>query len=139
MSLVWWLFGIVAILAFFNGAPSTIRKWENLSETRFIKKLFWTAFTIRAIYVVVMYFFYIAFTGQPFEFEAADVGFYHAIGQFGADCLWDGKFNLPTQIWTQDPGIDISDMGYPVYLSIIYAITGKSILIARIFKAAFSA
>lgn len=139
MPLIWWLFGIVAVLAFFNGTPAMIRKWDGLSEARFIKKLFWTAFTIRAIYVVVMYFFYIALTGLPFEFDYGDVGFYNAIGRFGADCLWDGKFDLHTQIWTQDPGIDISDMGYPIYLSIIYALTGKSILIARIIKAAWSA
>ncbi len=139
MPLIWWLFGLVAVVGFYNGVPSIIRRWENLTEKRFLKKLFWTAFTIRAVYVVVMYFFYIALTGQPFEFEAADVGFYHYIGQFGADCLWDGKFNLTTQFLTQDAGIDTSDMGYPIYLSVIYALTGKSIIVARIVKAALSA
>ena len=139
MPLIWWIFGIVAVVAFFKGAPTIIRKWDRLTETKFIKKLFWTAFLIRAAYVTAMYFIYTGLTGVPFEFEAGDVRFYHAIAEFGAASLWDGKFNLPTQIWTQDPNIDFSDMGYPVYLSVIYALTDDSILIARIIKAAWSA
>jgi hypothetical protein len=139
MPLIWWLFGFVAVIGFFNGAPSIIRSWENLTEKRFLKKLFWTAFIIRAVYVIIMYFFYKAFTGAPFEFNAGDATFYHYISEFGADCLLDGKFNLQEQFLSQDSGIDFSDMGYPVYLSVIYALTGKSILIARIIKAAISA
>lgn len=139
MPLIWWLFGIVAVVGFFNGTQSLITKWADIPEKSYIKKLFQTALIIRVIYVIIMYFLYTALTGSPFEFGAGDVMFYHQIAQFGADCLWDGKFNLTTQFWTQDAGIDFSDMGYPIYLSGIYAITGKSILFARIIKAIWSA
>ena len=139
MPLIWWLFGIVAVLGFFNGAKKLTRKWEELPEKNFIKKLFWTAFIIRAVYVTVMYFLYTFLTGQPFEYSPGDVMFYHGIAQFGAECLWDGKFNLTTQFLTQDSRISISDMGYPIYLSIIYALTAKSIFLARIVKALWSA
>jgi len=139
MPLIWWLFGIVAVVGFFNGTRSLITKWADIPEKTYIKKLFQTALIIRVIYVVVMYFLYTVLTGSPFEFGAGDVMFYHNIAQFGADCLWDGKFDLTTQFWTQDPDIDFSDMGYPIYLSVIYAITGKSILLARIIKAIWSA
>lgn len=139
MPLIWWLFGIIAVTAFFYGSKSLINSSSKINEKRFLKKIFWIAFVIRVIYVIIMYFIYLGLTDTPFEFEAGDAKFYHIIAEFGADCLWSGKFDLPTQIWTQDSGIDFSDMGYPVLLSYIYAITGKSILLARIVKAALGA
>ena len=102
MPLIWWLFGLVAVIGFYNGAPSIIRSWENLTEKRFLKKLFWTAFAIRAVYVVIMYLLYTALTGSPFEFGVGDAAFYNSISQFGADCLLDGKFNLQEQFLSQD-------------------------------------
>ena len=139
MPLIWWLFGIVAVVGFFNGTHRLITKWAEISEKAYIKKLFQIALIIRVFYVIIMYFVYTALTGIPFEFNAGDVGFYHAIAQFGADCLLDGKFDLTNQFLTQDSGIAFSDMGYPIYLSVIYVITGKSILLARIIKAIWSA
>ena len=139
MSLIWWLFGIVAVVGFFNGTRNLITKWTDIPEKIYIKKLFQTALIIRIVFVTFMYFFYMAFTGKPFEFHAADVGFYHAIAEFGADCLWDGKFDLRNQFLTQDAEIAFSDMGYPIWLSTVYALTGKSILLSRIIKAIFSA
>ena len=139
MPLIWWLFGIVAVVGFFNGSRSLITKWKDTPEKTYIKKLFKTALIIRVVYVVVMYFLYDALTGQPFEYNPGDVMFYHSIAEFGADCLLDGKFDLTTQFLTQDDEIAFSDMGYPIYLSVIYALTGKSILLARIIKAIWSA
>lgn len=51
-----------------------------------------------------------------------------AHGQFNFKEQWDamGYFSR---------GIDISDTGYPIYLSILYLITGKSIIIPRLIKA----
>ncbi len=139
MDLIWWVFGIVAVVGFFKGSQNLIKKWDGLPEKQFVKKLFQTALIIRVIFVSFMYFFYTYMTGAPFEFHAGDVGFYHSIAEFGADCLWDGKFDLTTQFLTQDDGIDFSDMGYPIWLSTVYAITGKSIFLSRIIKAIISA
>jgi len=139
MPLIWWLFGIVAVVGFFNGSRSLIDKWSDIPEKTYIKKLFQTALIIRVIYVTIMYFLYNALTGQPFEFSPGDVLFYHGIAEFGADCLWDGKFDLTNQFLTQDDGIAFSDMGYPIYLSVIYALTAKSIFLSRILKAVWSA
>lgn len=139
MDLVWWVFGITAVVAFFRGAENLTRKWAEIPEKIFVKKLFRTALIIRIVVVVFLYFFYSFMTGIPFEFDAADVRFYHSIAEFGAQCIWDGKFDLTTQIWSQDPGIAFSDMGYPIWLSTVYALTGKSIFLSRIIKAIFSA
>lgn len=139
MPLIWWLFGIVAVVGFFNGSKNIISKWQDYPEKIFIKKLFKTALTIRMVVVTLMYFIYIGLTGQPFEYYAGDVTFYHSIAEFGAQCLWDGKFDLTNQFLTQDSDIAFSDMGYPIWLSTLYAITGKSILLSRLIRAVFSA
>lgn len=139
MDLVWWVFGIVGVIGFFKGSEKLIKKWTNISEKSYVKKLFYTAFIIRFVYVTFMYFFYTYMTGIPFEFDSGDAGFYHGIAEFGAQCLWDSKYDLPTEFLTQDKNMDFSDMGYPIYLSIIYALTAKSIFLARIVKAIWSA
>lgn len=139
MDPIWWVFGIVAVVGLFKSAQLYARKWERLSEKRFVKKIFVTALILRIVVVVFLYYFYTLMTGSPFEFYAGDVGFYHSIAEFGAQCLWDGKYDLTTQFLTQDKSINFSDMGYPVWLSIVYAITGKSILLSRIIKAVLSA
>ena len=139
MPLVYWAFGIVSVVAFFYFSNQFTRQWGKYSEKVFSKKLFRTALIIRLVYVVFSYYFYLAMTGTPFEFWAADVGFYHSISVFGASHLLEGNFDLLTAFRTQDSRIAFSDSGYPYYLSIIYAITGNSILIARLFKALWSA
>jgi hypothetical protein len=135
MPYIWWLFGIVAVVAFFNGSKSLINSWSKLNEKRFLKRLFWTAFVIRAIYATIMYFLYQTLTGAPFEYFAGDATFYDYISRFGADRLLEGKFDLFTEFRTQDSGIAFSDMGYPYLLSVIYVFVFKSILLARIVKA----
>lgn len=139
MPLIWWLFGIVAVVAFFNGSKTLINSWSKLNEKSFLKRLFWTAFAIRAIYAIIMYFLYQALTGAPFEYFAGDAAFYNSISRFGADRLLEGKFDLFTEFRTQDSGIAFSDMGYPYLLSVIYVFVFKSILLARIVKAFFGA
>lgn len=139
MPLIWWLFGIIAVIAFFNGSKSLINKSLQISEKRFLKKIFWTAFIIRAIYAVIMYFLYYELTGTPFEFLAGDATFYDYIAGFGADRLLEGKFDLFSEFRTQDSKINFSDMGYPYMLSVIYVFVFKSILAARIVKALLGA
>lgn len=139
MPLLWWLFGVVAVVAFFNGSQSLINSWSKLTEKRFLKKLFWTAFIIRAVYAIIMYFLYWQLTGTPFEFLAGDASFYDSIAAFGADRLLEGKFDLFTEFRSQDSKINFSDMGYPYMLSVIYVFVFKSILLARIVKAVLGA
>ncbi len=139
LPLIWWLFGLVAVVGFFLGSRNLAKKWADSSEKIFTRKLFRTALIIRVVYVTVMYFFYIEMTGSPFEFYPGDVGFYNYIAGFGAECIWDGKLDLTNQFLTQDKLLAFSDMGYPIWLSVIYALTGKSIFIARIVKALISA
>lgn len=139
MPLMYWAFGIVAVVAFFYFSNQFTRQWSKYSEKFFAKKLFRTALIIRLAYVLFSYYFYQLMTGTPFEFHSADVGFYHYMGQFGAAQLLEGNYDLLTAFKTVAKDIAFSDSGYPYYLSIIYAFTDDSILIVRLIKAVLSA
>lgn len=133
----WCLFGIVEVVCFFHFSNRLTKEW--ISVKNFPKKLFWSAWIIRVLYVIFSYFFYQEMTGQPFTFGSADEQFYHSAGQYGSDFLSYNNlrfFELASSYFDQ---FGFSDSGYPLYLSIIYLLTGKSIFAARIVKATLNA
>ncbi len=134
----WWVFGMVSVAGFFYFANQQTKLWINLRSVTFAKKLFWSAFAIRVVWVLLSYLLYNQWTGTPFSIGAADELFYNEVGHYGASLIRDGNWKLYTEIINYS-NATFSDMGYPIYLSIIYWIFGDSILIARIIKAALSA
>ena len=134
----WWLFGLAEVCGFFYFANHCTKQWARISPQTFAKRLFAMALGIRIVYVLFSYWFYIAMTGAPFEFDAADVGFYNELGRYGAELLREGNLNL-FQAFTDYSGADYSDLGYPFYLSFVYLLTGDSILVTRLLKAVWSA
>lgn len=135
LSFIWWIFGIVEVVGFFYFSNLLTKQWDTLSPKTFTKRLFTTALIIRVIWVIFSYFFFIQMTGKPFEFGAADAEMYHKTAVEGASKLLNGDFNISDFF----PAFDISDRGYPIYLSFIYYLTGNSLFIARILKAILSA
>ena len=135
LPLIWWAFGIVEVISFFYFSNQVTRSWEKYSEKRFLKKLFQTALFIRLGWVVFSYFFYNYMTGTPFEFDAGDSTGYHDEATWLADMIHNGNI-LPYFKYINGR---FSDMGYPFYLGWQYSITDKSILIARLLKALYSA
>lgn len=135
----WWIFGLVEVLGFFYFANHLSKTWINFTPKLFIKKLFWTAFILRVIWVVVSYILYTDWTGTPFSIDAADELFYDEMGRYGASLLRNGVVNIYEPMTKYAGQVAFSDMGYPIYLSIIYWIFGDSVIIARLIKAALSA
>ncbi len=127
--------GITWTIGFFFLTEKWSREWRVLSEKNFIRTLFQAALIIRLVWVVASYFVYIAWTGQPFEFDSRDAVGYHgeAVWLAGSDwsMAWDYYFG------SQFHGV--SDVGYPLYLTILYKIFGPVVIIPRIIKAFLSA
>lgn len=134
----WWAFGLVEACGFFYFANYCTKRWARLSPKMFAKRLFVTALSIRVVYVLFSYWFYLTMTGSPFEFDPGDVGFYNEMGRYGASLLRDGHWNL-FPAFVAYSGADYSDLGYPLYLSFVYLLSGDSILVARLVKAIWSA
>lgn len=140
MTWYWWIFGIVEVGVFFYFGNTLSKKWQIVSCKQFIKNVFWTSLLLRIAYVVFSYFFYINVNYSFFEFGAADAYTYHMFAERGADMISRGEFNFYQQFISYElvNHIDRSDLGYPIYLSFLYFLTGKSIVIARTVKALLS-
>ena len=133
MEWYFWIFGIVEVVGFFYFAHQLPIVWQNYSPKAFVKKLFTTALIIRIVYVVFSYWFYAEMTGIPFEFGAADVMFYNEMGEYGHKLLSNGEWNL-LEKFEEYAKLELSDSGYPIYLTFVYWIFDDSILITRIIK-----
>lgn len=138
MEWYFWIFGIVEVVGFFYFAHQLPIAWKNYSQKAFTKKLFTTALIIRIIYVVFSYWFYKEMTGTPYEFNAGDVMFYNEMGQYGHKLLSNGDWNL-LEKFEAYAKMQLSDSGYPLFLTFVYWIFDDSILITRIIKCFWSA
>ncbi|MGD0711516.1 MAG: glycosyltransferase family 39 protein [Bacteroidales bacterium] len=136
LPIIWIFLGIIEVVCFFYFTNILSKNWSDISNKLFTKKLIQTALLIRIIYVVIIYFFYLYMTGQPFEFDAADSMGYHEEAILRLSALNNGDyFNALTPMLKNG----WSDTGYPVYLTIMYKIFGVNILLLRIIKAIISA
>lgn len=124
------LIGFIFVFGFFFFSNSLSVSWKQKSSKIFVKNLFVLALFLRVIWVVFSYYFYIANTGQPFEWETADAYGYHDAAMWlssaGWDVMWNYEFNSK---------VGVSDVGYEVYLFIVYSIFGPNIFITRLLKA----
>lgn len=130
----WMVSGAIQYLFFFIALKLFSEMWINLDERRFLKNVFVTAFVIRLVYVVVMYALYIYWTGEPFEFEAADAHFYDEVGSSVSNIGL-----LKAFAFADANGVEYSDMGHPIFVAIVYSLFGHNVIVVRIFHALISA
>lgn len=135
----WWFFGATEVLGFFYFANYLSKDWFRLKPQHFTQKLFWAAFFIRAAWVVISYALYQNWTGSAFSIGAGDELYYDALARQTATMMRNGEWNIYANILKLSSENAFSDMGYPIYLSIIYWIFGNSIVVARLIKAILGA
>jgi len=131
LPLTWIAFNLVEVLLFFRLSSSLSLRWADIPVKAFTKRLATTAFLIRLVWVVFSYFFSLAMTQQPFEFESADAIGYHEEGKWLVSLI---KRNM-WEVYVAYIGTNYSDMGYPFYLGMLYYAFGDSVLIPRLIKA----
>ena len=135
----WWFFGSIEVFGFFYFANHLSKGWFYIEPLHFKQKLFWTAFVLRALWVVISYVLYLHWTGTAFSIEAGDEIFYDEVARFAAGMMKKGNWNIYNNIENYAIGISFSDMGYPMYLTFVYWIFGNSIIVARLIKAILGA
>lgn len=129
------LLGLAFVIGFFSFANVWSKNKRTFPEKEFIRRLFLVAVIIRLIWVIASYYFYISATGIPFEFGTADAIGYHEEAKWLASESW-------IKVWNYYFGASsdgISDVGYPLYLTVLYKVFGPIIIIPRILKAFISA
>lgn len=134
----WWVFGILEVVGFFYFANRQSRLWANIGPRQFQKNVFWTAFLLRVVVMLFLYWFHDTMTGQPFAYGAADEIGYHEDAKWMAQTIRDGHFSTYLNYkFVQSNGV--SDAGYPMYLGFVYLLSGDSIIMARLLKCLWSA
>lgn len=134
MPLMYLVIGIVSVTGFFLLTSNFSIQWRHMSEKQFVHMLFGLALGLRLVWVIGSYFYYIETTGTPFDKDARD-----ALGYFN-EAAW-----LSTEPWSTvwsyylGPGDEISDIGYPLYLTVLYRIIGPNVIVPRIIKALLGA
>jgi invasion protein IalB len=109
--------------------------WKDSDSGQYKRLLFVAAVVLRLVWVVGSYFYYISVTGVPFEIDAADAIGYHNEAEWLASEPWSTAWRYYFGEGTEG----VSDVGYPLYLTALYKITGPVIIIPRIIKAILSA
>jgi len=122
------LFGFGAVIIFFTFSSQLTMKWERISDSLFLRRLFFTSLLIRLFYVVFIYFYYIAETGEPHAYHAADELFYQALAEnwynYGFEEFRENVSNY----------LELSDRGYIWWLGLLYLPFGPYVLVARVVK-----
>ena len=131
---LWISFASIEVLGFFLFTSQLSKKWRGISTIKFRQKIFWTALILRVIWVVFSYYFFIAQTGEPFDFVMGDSYSYHTWARIASNTFSEKGFG---QFFESRLGY--SDLGYPMFLTVIYLIFGDSIIIARLIFALLGA
>lgn len=134
----WMAWGIATVMLFFLMTYCCHHYWRKDETKTFIKKLFWTAFALRALFVVGIYFYYLIENGFPMEYAAADSRHYHENAVYLSQLAREGYFKAIFQQLNAHT-MGFSDQGYTLYLTGLYTIFGCNTLGPRILKALMSA
>lgn len=140
-ALPWYymLSGMIAVLVFFMYGIYVIQDtsiYKANKEKNFERKIFITAFIPRLLFTLLIYWIFQANYGDVFGFEKGDAYFYDEIGQGFAKSFQNGHFMADFKKTNEI--LDISDLGYGVYVGLIYWLTDNSIIAVRILKCLWS-
>ena len=152
-SLPWYYMfsGVVAVIVFFLYGSNIVEEYSILKirrEKAFEKRVFRMAFAFRLAWMFLIYTVFMNLYGNAFGFESGDAEAYDDLGKFVAGLLAKGDFHFYDNIAAFSHNDDIADMGYGVYVGLIYWLTGirsvgdtsaLSILTIRILKCLWSA
>ena len=138
LQLKWMLWGIGEVLFFFALTSVFYPRWKDDDPKKFWHKVFWTALAIRVVYAFVMCYYYYWETGIAFEYDAGDSRWYHDTGVYLSQCAKQGYVKYVFQ-YLRAYTMGFSDQGYPLWLTLVYTIFGRSWLVPRLFKALMSA
>lgn len=158
-TLPWYymLSGICAVLVMFLYGNSLIidTSCDKIRKTHtFEKRIFTIAIIFRLVWVILIYAIFMQTYGHAFGFESLDATYYDELGQYVVGMIQRGDYHFYDEISKWSGNSDISDMGYGIYVGLIYILTGSegvsssdgvvggeniSILILRLLKCIWSA
>ncbi len=134
MSLGFVAMGICWVLGFFSLSSFFSKEWKEIPSDNYLGYVISIALILRLLWVVLSYFYYTDATGIPFEYSTADAYAYHE----EAEWLASNRWAVTWYYYFGPESRGISDVGYPLYLTVLYKVFGPVIIIPRIIKAILS-
>lgn len=143
-SLPWYymLSGVIAITVFFLYGSHVIERTSVMRIHRaknFEKRIFLIAFIPRLLFMFLLYWIFQENYSDAFGFENQDTFYYDELGKFVAGMIERGDFHFYDAIAKWSGNEELSDMGYGVYVGLIYWLTDNSIIAVRLLKCVWSA
>ena len=137
LQLKWMLWGISEVLFFFVLTTVFYPRWKNDEPKKFWRKVFWVALAIRLLYVVFSYFYFKHTMGFPFDVLGDGMGYYNRSVILSRH-VRRGDFGFVVN-YLKGYSMGFSDHGYLIWLIFLHTLFGRSVLVARVFKALMSA
>ena len=134
LQLKWMLWGIGEVLLFFVLTAVFYPRWKDDNTKTFLLKVFFVALFLRVAYAIGVGYYYYYETGRAFEYGAADSRFYHSTALLCSRWVRSGELSN-VFYYLRANTMGFSDQGYIYWLTFIYSIFGRNLLIPRIFKA----
>lgn len=135
MRIGYFVLGVIFVSGFFLLTEVWSQNWRAMNEKHYIATIFGIAALLRMVWVVASYVYYYEVTGIPFEVATADARAYHIEAEWLAASPWSTAWRY----FFGEGGSGVSDVGYPLYLTVIYKLFGPIIIIPRIIKTLLSA
>lgn len=119
-----WMTACVSTVLFLYGGYTMSKSWAKDKEKAFLKHVFFAGLIVRLLWVLYCYFYFNPeYYGNTFG-DTADVEWYIPFGKDLSQWITgDSKYTLSELIKINGSAID--DVGYPMWLGLIYAIVGK--------------
>lgn len=142
-SLPWYymLSGVISVMVFFLYGSSLAEQMSVLKmrrEKNFEQRILLVAFVPRLIFTVLLYTIFMSSYGDAFGFENMDANYYNELGEFVSKLIENGNFHFYDEIVKWSGHDDISDMGYGIYVGLVYRMSGNSIMVVRLLKCIWS-
>lgn len=135
-----WIVSALSVVLFFYGGQAMSKSWSHAKEKTFIRNVFIAGVIIRLIWVLYLYFVFNPDHYGNLYGDDADTGWYMDFGEELAQWLrGNSKFSLPELMDRNRCVVD--DVGYPMWLAIIYLIFGTAnrVFIPFLFKSLLGA
>lgn len=134
LQLKWMLWGLGEVLFFFVLTMVFYPRWKDNDTKKFLLKVFFVALFLRVAYTVGIGYYYYYETGLAYEYGAGDSRWYHSTALLCSRLVRTGHVSYVYK-YLRHCSMGFSDRGYVYWLTLIYTIFGRSMLIPRIFKA----
>ena len=118
------LVACISVVLFFYGSMSFSKSWCNSGEKTFIKNVFVGGLVARLVFVLYLYFIFNQAHYQNTYGSGSDVDWYMPFGEAIAQWVKNG-FNEPLSKLINRWYCEIDDVGYPMWLGMVYLIVGE--------------